>query len=665
LERQALQLRIHLRILVTIVILFTLSGFASAQKNEDCLMCHGDESLTKEDSLGQEISLYVNESIFKKSVHYDLSCVACHVGVKAEFHTAPPEMVYCGECHAEALDLYKKGFHGQKYFEGVEDAPICQDCHDYHNIRSVDDPEADTYRANQPKMCAKCHEEVRIISKYLVSVPAPYQAYMQSVHGKALEEGNLGAAVCTDCHRSHDLRASFDPASYSYRINIPSTCGQCHPTEEEEYSQDIHGRGVKKGLTDAPVCTDCHSTHAIKSSSDETSSTFPANVSKFTCTYCHSRESVINKFGYVTERITPNLDMYHGVMSRAGDTTAASCVSCHTSHNIRPEQDPLSSINKANRPKTCGQCHKGAGAHYAEGSIHIIPTSKKDLGVYWVRLIYISLIVVVIGGMIAHNCVIMIRYVRERYREAKSGKVIRWSTTEILWHFLLFISFVTLIITGFAFRFPDAWWSSWMTHSPTAFAARGVAHRVAGVILIGLFSFSIFRSLFTKRGRQQTKDKFPVLSDVNNVTQNILYSFGLSSKPPQFGRYDYTEKAEYWALLWGGFVMMLTGIPLWFETFFLAFIPKWLLDVAKTIHYYEAWLATLAILVWHFFYMFMHPENYPINFTVMTGRMSEEAYMEKHPLDYEDMVARGEIIEEEEVEEEPTEAEIKKGDKKK
>ncbi|KPL02036.1 MAG: hypothetical protein AMJ73_09335 [candidate division Zixibacteria bacterium SM1_73] len=652
----------HLIILGTVAILFFFSRFAFAQTNQDCLMCHGDESLTKEDSLGKEISLYVDEAIFKKSIHHDLSCVACHVGVEAEFHMTKPEMVNCGECHADALDLYIKGFHGQKYLEGVEDAPSCQDCHDYHNIRSVDDPEADTYRANQPKMCARCHADVRLVGKYQIPVPAPYKAYMGSVHGKALAEENLGAAVCSDCHRSHDLRPASDPTSYVYRTNIPSTCGQCHFSEEEEYSEDTHGRGVQRGVTEAPVCTDCHNDHAIKSSADKTSPTFPANISKVTCNRCHSSERIIEKYGLVSQRVTTYLDTYHGVGSRAGDTTTASCVSCHTSHNIRGEDDSQSSIHKANLPQTCGKCHKGAGPNYAKGSIHIVPTSKKDIGVYWVRIIYLSLIIVTIGGMVAHNGVVMVRYAIARYREAKTGKVIRWTTAEVLWHFLLFVSFVTLIITGFAFRFPDSWWSSWLTHSPTAFAARGVAHRVAGMILIGLFFFSVFRSVFTKRGWEQIKAKFPDPSDVRNVTQNLLYSFGLSSTPPQFGRYDYTEKAEFWALMWGGFVMMITGIPLWFETFFLGFMPKWLLDVAKEIHYYEAWLATLAILVWHFFYMFIHPESYPMNFTVLTGRMTEEAYMERHPLDYENIIARGEIAEEEE--QKPAESEIDKGETK-
>jgi formate dehydrogenase gamma subunit len=614
----------------------------------ECLVCHGDKSLTTTDSAGKELSLFVDQSIFAKSIHADLRCDGCHQGVLAEPHATPPGPVNCGSCHQDASKLYQEGIHGKSRKEGSVDAPTCGDCHGYHNIRGVKDPEDPVYPVNEPKTCARCHEDVKLVSKYFIPVPSPYQGYIGSVHGQQLQEGNLGVPVCSHCHESHDLKPASDPNSSIYPAHVSSLCGECHSNEKEEYSQDIHGSALKKGDRNAPTCIDCHTSHSMKSSSDPTSSTYPANVSRYTCVYCHSKEKVVGKRGIVSEKITPNLDPYHGVTSRAGSTSVASCVSCHTSHNIRPENDPLSSINKTNRPQTCGKCHKGAGANFAEGSIHIVPTSKKDLGVWWVRRIYISLILITIGGMAVHNAVIMIRFARERYHQAKNGKVVRWASTEIIWHFLLFISFVTLILTGFAFRFPDTWWSSWMTHSSTAFSARGIAHRVAGVLMIGLFLFSIFRLTLTQHGRQLLMAKLPVISDFTNVVQNMLYSLGLSSRPPEFDRYDYTEKAEFWALIWGTFVMLITGIVLWFATFFLGFMPKWLFDIAKAIHYYEAWLATLAILVWHFFYMFFHPENYPINFSVITGRMTEEAYLERHPLDYKNMIARGELKDEDE-----------------
>jgi formate dehydrogenase gamma subunit len=628
------------------LILIGSSGFA--QDVEECMMCHADEGLTKEDSTGKEITLFVNETVFSNSIHSMLGCVSCHVGVMAEFHETPPEPVDCGTCHAGAFELYQSGYHWMKKAQGVADAPTCGDCHGYHNILGVNDEKDPAYRGNEPKMCGKCHGfDKNVCQKCSAKCPGPCGKYMESVHGKGLAEQNLGVAVCTDCHKSHDLKASADPESYTHRDNIASTCGQCHPLEEEEYAQDVHGTAVRKGDPDAPVCTDCHTAHSIKSSSDPTSSTFIANQSKYTCTYCHSRERLYEKYGYVTRKETPYLDLYHGVGARSGDTGTASCISCHTSHNVRPADDPASTINPVNLTQTCGQCHEGAGENYVKGSIHIDYTDKKDIGVWWIRRIYLALIIMTIGGMAAHNAVIMIRFARERYREAKSGRVVRWKTSEVIWHFLLFISFVTLIITGFAFRYPDSWWSSWMTSTHNAFIWRGVAHRIAGVLMLGLFVYSVLRSVGTKRGWQQIKAKFPVPADSTQVIQNILYSVGLSSKHPEFDRYDYSEKAEYWALMWGGFVMILTGGILWFETFFLAFIPKWLLDVAKAIHYYEAWLATLAILVWHFFFMFLHPENYPINFTVATGRMTEEEYMEKHPADYDRMIARGELTDEE------------------
>lgn len=613
----------------------------------ECLVCHGDKGLTTTDSTRKEISLFVDQKIFAKSIHADLGCNGCHQGVLAEPHASPPGPVNCSNCHQNEMRLYQEGFHGRKRQEGLKNAPDCKDCHSYHSIRSSDDPEADTYRGNQPRMCSKCHSKSVIVRKYQMPTPSPYQEYMESVHDKSLKDGNLGVAVCSDCHKSHDLKPPSDPSSLTYRTNIPSTCGKCHPSELEEYSKDAHGSAVRAGVVDAPVCTDCHTEHAIKSSRDKNSSTFTANLSKVTCTRCHSQIRMTNGYRVVSERITTYLDSYHGADSEAGDTTTASCVSCHTSHNIRPQIDPLSSISIVNLPQTCGKCHQGAGANFAKGSIHIIASSKKDIGVYWVRRLYLGIILITIGGMLAHNAVVMIKYVRDRYREAKSGNVIRFNLVEVMWHFLLMLSFTTLAVTGFAFRYPDSWWSSWMTHTPVAFAARGVAHRLAGVIFIGLFIYSFLHSGLTKRGRGQILSKIPVISDVRNVVQNMLWSLGFSSREPMYNRYHYAEKAEYWALMWGGFVMILTGLPLWFEDSFLAYFPRWLLDIFKAIHFYEACLATLAILVWHFFYMIFDPETYPVNFTFLTGNMTEEEYLKKHPLDYEKMIARGELAGEE------------------
>ena len=109
----------------------------------------------------------------------------------------------------------------------------------------------------------------------------------------------------------------------------------------------------------------------------------------------------------------------------------------------------------------------------------------------------------------------------------------------------------------------------------------------------------------------------------------MKYNLGLSNEEPRFGRFDYTQKAEYWALVWGGFVMTFTGFVLWFPTFFTGFLPSWIIKISETVHFYEAWLATLAIVFFHFFMVVWHPEEYPMNISFITGKLTEDI-AEKH-----------------------------------
>lgn len=107
---------------------------------------------------------------------------------------------------------------------------------------------------------------------------------------------------------------------------------------------------------------------------------------------------------------------------------------------------------------------------------------------------------------------------------------------------------------------------------------------------------------------------------------------GLTKTKPLFDRYDYTEKAEYWALAWGTVLMALTGLVLWSPTFFTSFMPAWVIRISETIHLYEAWLATLAIAVFHLFFTIFHPERYPMSFTWIGGNMTKEEVKHHHPL---------------------------------
>jgi cytochrome b subunit of formate dehydrogenase len=117
----------------------------------------------------------------------------------------------------------------------------------------------------------------------------------------------------------------------------------------------------------------------------------------------------------------------------------------------------------------------------------------------------------------------------------------------------------------------------------------------------------------------------------------VKYNLGLSPSKPKFGRFSYVEKAEYWALIWGTFVMAATGFILWFDNTFIGLLTKLGWDVARTIHYYEACLATLAIIVWHFYFVIFNPDTYPLNLAFWKGTLTEEEMVEEHPLELEEI----------------------------
>ena len=123
------------------------------------------------------------------------------------------------------------------------------------------------------------------------------------------------------------------------------------------------------------------------------------------------------------------------------------------------------------------------------------------------------------------------------------------------------------------------------------------------------------------------------LKDATDMVDVFAYYLGFSSKKPQFKRFNYAEKMEYWALVWGTFVMALTGLVIWFKVISASAVPRWWVDVAITVHFYEAILATLAIIVWHFYQVILDPDTYPLNFAFLDGKMSVEHYQEEHGLD--------------------------------
>jgi formate dehydrogenase gamma subunit len=568
-----------------------------------------------------------------------LECQGCHAAGK----TLP----YLGGArfHAQAHDAYDHGFHARA-IQGGRKAATCVDCHarngDLTTFLPAADPNSTINRKNIAETCGRCHGDKSIMQGTGIS-DRPFLSYRESVHAKALAQGNTAAAVCTDCHKSHDILPASDSRSPIAKVNIPVTCSQCHQSESAEFIQSVHGQAVARGVSRSPVCTDCHGIHGIRSPVEQASGSASTAVATETCAGCHEGVTLTREFGVAAERVTSYRDSYHGLASQMGSTLVANCASCHGVHNILPSSDPKSMISAHNLPQTCGQCHVGAGVNFVKGKIHlsselVSATGTVDagsVGTRIVRWIYLPLIVFVIGGMAVHNALIWVRKAADKKRQARP--IVRLTVIQRVQHWLLLTSFIALVLSGFALQYPDSW-LSWLLGGSEYL--RRIIHRIAAVIMLAVGVYHLAYLYWSKEGRLWFKDMLVRGKDFKDVIGNFGYYLGASKAKPKIARFGYAEKAEYWAVIWGTLIMGLTGLMIWFKLGVFAFLPRWAIDIALAVHFYEAVLATLAIVVWHFYHVIFDPDVYPVNFAFLDGRVSEEQYREEHELAYEESLKR-------------------------
>ena len=527
----------------------------------------------------------------------------------------------CLECHSDKT-LTKTNASGKVIALFVDPAKLAASAHATNTCASchadVTEQHPDDNLAAQPVNCRACHERQTA-------------SYGASVHGRAAKDGNTSAATCQDCHDSHEVVPPISPLSPLHVSRQAETCGICHDQAAKDYAASVHGQALTAGGRDAPTCTDCHSEHNIKSLAGGSS----RSVSEDVCSRCHASERLNTKYNLPGDRVRTFFDSYHGLANSYGSTLAANCASCHGYHKILPSTDPDSTINQAHLVATCGKCHPGANEKFSLGKIHMdlkAETSAADTGTtvnWWVRKIYLMLIVGVIGAMFVHNFLIFIKKMAAHLR-ATGRPVIRMSRSQRWQHAALGVSFTVLAITGFALKFPDSWLAQLLGSSEPF---RRWSHRIAGVALLLVGLYHLIYLACTQEGRLLVKDLFPAKKDLADVWGAVRYLTGLGQEKPKIGRFGYAEKIEYWAVIWGTIIMGVTGLMIWFKMDVTQWLPRWAVDVALTIHYYEAILACLAIVVWHFYHVMFDPDVYPVNLACWDGKVSEHWQQEEHPLE--------------------------------
>lgn len=636
---------------VALTFLLTAASLSAAAKKDppkptvdECLACHSDASLSHEEN-GKTVSLHVDPEAFKNSIHGSMfSCVDCHTDVKSAAHETTPKKISCAACHADEQAAYDRSNHAKALHAGNSNAATCVDCHGSpHELLPAADPKSRVSHANIPATCGACHGKQLVMADGGQSAQM-VASYQQSVHGHAVANGSEKAAVCTDCHGTHEILDAKDSKSPIFKFNVPQTCGKCHDSIAKEFQWSIHGTALANGNWQAPACTDCHGIHSIKAHTDPNSPVSAQNVAQATCARCHEGVRLSQEFGVPGRRETTYLASYHGLASKLGSQVVANCASCHGTHSIFPSSDPRSTIYSANLARTCGQCHPGVTEKFAASKVHVGAPLSADIGskaVRWIRKFYLGIIFAVIGGMLLHNFIIWRSKVLAR-RKLQQHFVTRMPLRFRVQHAALLTSFFLLVLTGFALKFPDSWFASMLTLGEHM---RGLLHRIAAVILIAVSIYHLLDVALTRAGRDLARDLFPTLDDVRGAWQNLSYYLGLTSQKPEFARFNYAEKAEYWALVWGMFVMASTGIMLWAKVTVGNHLPRWWLDVATAVHFYEAVLATLAILVWHFYQVFFDPDVYPMNWAWWDGKMTLHHYREEHGLDETPLIAMSEAVE--------------------
>jgi cytochrome b subunit of formate dehydrogenase len=501
----------------------------------------------------------------------------------------------CAGCHEQAQKLEKSAHTGLP----------CDTCHESH--------EKYPHPAGIAKpACTTCHQD---------------QAgdYANGVHGLAKKAGNDGAPDCSLCHGSaHEL---LPPKSQTFRVAVPDTCAMCHSEVVAQYRSSVHGQALARGITQAPLCTDCHGEHRIIKPQNEASPVNAAHIRE-TCGSCHGDIRLTRRFGLPSDRLVSFDSSFHGLAAKSGSQTVANCASCHGVHNILPSSDPKSTINAKNLPATCGKCHPGAGSRFAISQVHVAEGRSEPAALRWVRQFYLLLIPVTIGLMVLHNAgdwlrkLARLRFSRRIVRpgsESHAAPHVSMLPFERVQHLLLVISFFTLVWTGFALKYPDQAWARPLLLLEGARSMRSLIHRVAAVVFMAVSLTHLISLIASRRLRKHWMDMLPNANDPREALSNFAYNLGLGNTPPRRSPHSYVEKAEYWAVVWGAIVMVASGLLLWANNLVMKHLSKSWLDIATSVHFYEAVLATLAIVVWHFYSIIFDPDVYPLNTAFLTG----------------------------------------------
>ena len=571
-------------------------------ENDTCLACHGNKGFAAADASGAERPLHVIKDKFGKSVHGNRACQECHTDITEIPHkTGVTHKVSCVTCHEALWDAAKA--------------------------------------ENKTKENERLGVVVQNIDKY-----------MKSIHARPnREDQSRTNATCYNCHQPHYIYPKGSDERAEWRLSVPNVCGKCHTKEREQYATSVHGKAVLNDKNPvAAICSDCHTTHDVE---DPAKDSAKLVITK-NCGGCHA------------ESLKTYTETYHGQVNTLGYAHTAKCFDCHGSHGIQRVDDPKSSIHPDNRLKTCQKCHEGATQGFTTFEPH---GTTNDFGRYPYIWIASKFMLQLLAGTFAffwtHTALWFYREYKER-KERKSRPHVKtdellegkykgkhYQRFPLVWrigHLTFALSLMILTLTGMSVLYADTNWApvvmNWLGGPKVA----AVIHRTFAVLFAIVFFVQLIYMVIRIARNWRTFDWFgpnslvPRWQDLWDILAMFKWFFGLGPRPV-FDRWTYWEKFDYWAPFWGVTIIGFTGLMLWVPNVTAAFLPGWTFNVATIFHGEEALLAALFLFTVHFFNNHFRPDKFPLDVVMFTGTMRLEEFKHEHTVEYNRLVATGEL----------------------
>ena len=229
-------------------------------------------------------------------------------------------------------------------------------------------------------------------------------------------------------------------------------------------------------------------------------------------------------------------------------------------------------------------------------------------------------------------------------------QVVRFTRLNRTLHAFMIVSFISLALTGMSLKFSYTGWAVFLSHLFGGFESAGYIHRFSATVMVSVFIIHLvdlvrMRKRETLSWRELIFGENSLLfnkKDLKDFIASLKWFIGKGERP-EYGRWTYWEKFDYFAVFWGIFIIGSTGLTLWFPEFFTQFMPGWVINVATIIHSDEALLATGFIFTIHFFNTHLRPEKFPMDIVIFTGRISLEEFKLDRPAEYKELVEKGQL----------------------